>query len=93
MKTLTKTLARTAAIGLIALTAFCLGGCNVEWTSTGSVTLNGYGRPTETCYQPVETCAPPVVVAAPCRERVVVERPVVTVHCAPAPRISRWLRR
>lgn len=78
-----KTLIRTLAIVIVSLAALIGTGCNVEWSSHGTLAVDPC-RTVDVC-QPVEICHPtPIVVERPC---LVVERPHVSVnlwHRAPA---------
>lgn len=76
-----KTLIRTLGIVIVSLAALIGTGCNVEWSSHGTLAIDAcrtvdVGRPVETCYPA------PLVVERPC---VVVERPHLSAWHRPAP--------
>jgi len=73
-----KTLVRMAGVVIVALSALLGTGCNVQWSGSGSLTVDS--RPVEVaCYRPAVI-------------QTVEVHPVVE-HYRPAPRISCWLRR
>jgi hypothetical protein len=75
-----KTLVRMAGVVIVALSALLGTGCNVQWSGSGSLTVDAPCRPVEVAYRPAVI-------------RTVEIQPVVIEHCRPAPRISCWLRR
>ena len=78
-----KTLTRTLGIVIVSLAALIGTGCNVQWSSHGTLAIDPC-RTVDVC-QPVETCHPaPVIVERPC----VVVRPEISMWHHPALRIS-----
>jgi hypothetical protein len=75
-----RTLMRLCAVAVLGVVAVGSAGCQVDWTSSGSVVVSrGPSRGAPAAYEPVyEPCPPPAVLVVPC------PRPVVVRPC-PSP--------